>query len=240
MVVPSNVIPVNYKLDVNFSLLLHKSWLQHLNPILNSQYMRNMMVFLNEIYKVKYVTPKKADIFKPFELTDFDKIKVVILTDEPYHNANANGLAFGNPNASMNLDKDAKVLRSCIEETIYDGFRVDHDYSLESWAKSGVLLLNSALTYVDSTEIDIYSLWRNFTRQVIKTVDEHHTGICFLLLGRRASYYEKFIDHKLHHVFKHETPYDAYSENRIWDCPYFDIINDKIEAANGGAECIDW
>tara|TARA_R110000822_G_scaffold73853_13_gene177627 strand:+ start:1683 stop:2411 length:729 start_codon:yes stop_codon:yes gene_type:complete len=242
MVAPikKSVIPVTYKLDVDFQVMLHTSWLQHLNPILTSPYMRNMMVFLNEIYKVSYVTPKKEDIFKPFKVTNFKDVRVVILTDEPYHNSNANGLALGNQNDVLALSKDAEVMRTCIEDTCYEGFRIDHDYSLESWAEQGVLLLNSAFTYIDTEEYDTYSLWRNFTRQIIKLINDEHTGVSFLFLGNRARYFNKFVNPKIHHKFEFETPYDAYSENRKWKCPHFDIINDKIEEANGGSFCIDW
>jgi uracil-DNA glycosylase len=242
MVAPikKSIVPVTYKLDVDFKLMVHRTWLRHLNPLFSSKYMRNMMVFLQEIYKVRYASPEKKNIFKPFELTNFDNLKVVIIAGDPYHNSNATGLAFGNPDSSTNLEKEAITLRNCIERTCYQGMRIDHDYSLESWAKEGVLLLNSTLTYIDDSTIDTYSLWRNFIREIIKLTNDSHTGLCFLFLGNRARYFKKFVDVNTHYVFEHESPFDAIEANRVWNCPHFDNINEKIEAANGGEFCIEW
>ena len=243
MVAPINkTLEVKYKLDVDFSMILHRSWLGLLNPIMNDEYMRNVMVFLHEMYKTKYITPAKTDIFKPFKLTDLDELKVVIISDSPYINLrHATGLALANPNGIHDISRELEAVYKCIEESVYSGFYLDFDWSLESWADQGVLLLNSALTHIENyKELNPYDLWRNFMRQVVREISETQTGVQFLLLGNEAQYFERYINKSSSYVYSYEHPRDAVRENRMWCCPYFEEINTIICDNNGPEFCIEW
>jgi uracil-DNA glycosylase len=223
-------------------MILHKSWLPRLNPILATTYMRKMMVFLHEIYKVKYVTPAKEDLFKPFKITDFDELSVVIIADKPYDNLRyTNGLALASNPEEVDIKPELVKVAECIEETVYKGFKLDFDYSLESWAQQGVLLLNANMTHIENySEVDPTDLWRDFIRQVVKSINDAHTGIHFLFLGEEAQYFKQHVDEEFQWIYEYELPSVAVRSRTQWACPHFKTINERIEENQGPEFCIEW
>lgn len=237
-----NNIKVSYRLDVDYSLLVHRSWYPHLQEMFSSEYMKKLMIFLNEGYKIKYISPTKENIFKVFEVTNFNSINVVVLGGCPYPNQrHATGIAYGNPKECLDLHPVAKVIRETIQSTVYEGFKVDHDYTLEEWSKNGVLMLHAALTHIElSGDINVYEVWKNFIRYVIKKLNETKVGIHYLLLGNEAMYFDQYINKTDNFVYKDELPDTAVKFNRTWDTPYFREINENLEVTNGSLACIDW
>jgi uracil-DNA glycosylase len=233
------IVKVNYNLDVDYSLLLHKSWLPILNPILNSKYMRDMMVLLHESYKIQYVTPAKKNIFKAFELTDAEALRVVIIGKEPYLNSNATGLAYANPDHQLKLSPEIKAIAECVQKTMHNGFNIDFDYTLECWADQGVLLLNSAMTNFEG-DIDQLTVWRNFIRETVTAIDDENVDIHFVLLGEDAHYFERYINTAFNFVYCEESPEEAIALNRVWDSSVFQEINRKIERVEGPHGVIEW
>lgn len=246
MVAPKKVTPntleVRFKLDVDYSMVLNRSWLPILNPILATKYMRKLMVFMHEMYKIKYITPAKEDLFAPFKLTEFDDLEVVIINDKPFpHKRHATGLALACPENCPDPPRVVEKLHKCIERTVYKGFHLDPDLTLESWANQGVLLLNASPVHIENyNDADPAMLWRDFLRKVVKEINNRKTGVQFLLLGSNAQYFQRYISKKSHYVYEYETIENALSQNRIWECPYFKEINDVLDENNGPEFCIEW
>jgi len=245
MVAPStnpNTLEVKFKLEVDYSMILHKSWLGVLNPIFVTKYMRQLMIFMHEMYKIKYITPAKEDLFKPFKVTSFDDLEVVIITDKPFINRrHATGLAMAVPENCPDIPREATKLYKCIEKTIYHDFRLDFDYSLESWADQGVLLLNASMVHIENhKDVNPATLWRDFMRSVVKEISERKIGVQFLLLGSSAQYFKRYINPKAHYVYEYDTITEALEKNEPWECPYFAEINDVLNDNNGPEFCIEW
>jgi len=240
--VTPNTLEVRFKLDVDYSMVLNRTWLPILNPILATKYMRKLMVFMHEMYKIKYITPEKKDLFAPFMLTDFNDIEVVIINDKPFPNKrHATGLALACPENCPDPPREVTKLHKRIEKSVYKGFHLDPDLSLESWARQGVLLLNAAPVHIENyNDADPAMLWRDFLRRVVKEINNRKTGVQFLLLGNNAQYFSRYISPSSHYVYMFETITKAISENRPWECPFFQKINDVLDENNGPEFCIEW
>jgi len=193
---------------------LEPGWLNVLSDELEKPYMKELKSFLlEEKQKGFTVYPKGADIFNAFNHTPFDKIKVVILGQDPYHGQNqAHGLSFS-------VQKGVAVppsLKNMYKELADDieGFKIPNHGNLTAWADQGVLLLNATLT-VRAHEAGSHQNkgWEKFTDHVISVLSAKKSGLVFLLWGRYAQQKESLIDTKKHHVLKsaHPSPFSAYN-----------------------------
>ena len=176
-------------------------------------------------------------MFSAFEHTPFDKVKVVILGQDPYHGpGQAHGLCFSVPNGV----KPPPSLMNIFKELKSDiGFAIPANGNLESWANQGVFLLNATLT-VRATQAGSHQKqgWEIFTDNVISTLSQNREKLVFILWGRFAHDKEKLIDESKHLILKaaHPSPLSAYSG--FWGCKHFSKINEYLKE-NGITE-IDW
>lgn len=148
--------------------LIGDSWYDKLKHVINSEWMKDIAVYLRTRRKDTIVFPQEADVFKAFKLTHFKHVKVVILGQDPYHDGSANGLAFGfKEDSQKKHSKSLDVIFREVESDVY-GFTVNFDYSLRSWADQGVLLLNTVLT-VEKGKPKSHALigWQRFTKNVL-------------------------------------------------------------------------
>jgi uracil-DNA glycosylase len=177
-------------------------------------------------------------IFNAFAHTPFDKVKVVIIGQDPYHGANqAHGLSFSVqkgvqiPPSLQNIFKELKAE--------YKDFQIPKNGDLSSWADQGVLLLNATLT-VEASKAGSHQNqgWEIFTDRVIQILSEKRTGIVFLLWGKFAQAKAGLIDHNKHHILTaaHPSPFSAY--NGFFDCNHFILTNEYLEKDEGKG--IDW
>lgn len=227
----------------DFSFYIHQSWFRVLEEFLESSYMKSLCSYLDEVYQIIKVNPHKWELFKPFELTDFDNIKVVIIGDQPYKMTLQNtGLPLGTSPNSVLIPKELHKIKKCLEKTCYDSVVSMFDFTLESWCEEGVLLLNSAFTQVSDEKhtVNQYDIWRNFNREIVKIICKEKPGTQFLLLGDEAAYFEKYIDKKTCPVYLYDHPSKAVFLEKAWECPYFPIINKVIEETLGEDHCIRW
>jgi uracil-DNA glycosylase len=174
------------------------------------------------------VFPQQADVFNAFKYTEFDDVKVVILGQDPYHGPDqAHGLCFSvlpgvkTPPSLKNMYKE-------LAEDIADFVIPQHGF-LESWAKQGVLMLNSVLTVEQGNAHSHKHLgWEQFTDTIIAKVNEHQTGVVFLLWGAPAQKKGRFIDVNRHHVLKapHPSPLSAY--RGFLGCGHFSKTNEIL------------
>ena len=157
------------------------------------------------------VYPPAGMVFRAFELTPPQSLRAVIIGQDPYHDENqAHGLAFSVPNGVA----APPSLRNIFKEYADDlGKAVPSSTSLENWAKSGILLLNSVLT-VDAHSPGSHRSfgWENFTDAVIAAISENSSGISFILWGSFAIKKAKLIDQNKHRIISgvHPSPLSAY------------------------------
>ncbi len=156
------------------------------------------------------VYPKESDLFRAFKLTPLDKVKVVLLGQDPYHEENqANGLAFS-------VNKGVKVppsLRNLYKELNDDlGIDIPNHGDLSSLAKQGVLLLNTVLTVRKGKAQSHHNYgWQKFTDKIIKVLNDENHPIVFILLGNDAKGKKCLITNPLHYIIEaiHPSPLSA-------------------------------
>lgn len=175
-----------------------KTWYNPLSYILNSNYFYQLGKKINTLYNTQQVAPKKENIFKAFELCDYNDLKIVILGQDPYHdfigkNPRANGLAFANDIDTLHLSPSLKNIHKELESDLGE-LVLDFDCSLENWAKQGVLLLNTALTVKKGAPISHFKYWEKFTEEVLKTIVLQKPNTLFVLWGKYAQSYKKILN----------------------------------------------
>ena len=169
----------------------------------------NLQKFVRNEYKNKTIFPPASLVFKALELSDYDKVKVVILGQDPYHGiGEAQGLSFSVP-----VDvKRPPSLRNIFVELENDlGIKRDKN-DLSDWASQGVLLLNSILTVqMDSPLSHKDKGWEVFTDEIIKLVNKKETPVVFILWGSYARSKKVLIDNPIHYVIEsvHPSPLSA-------------------------------
>ena len=210
---------------------LPSSWIQYLEEELNQSYMKDLKKKLIE-YQNKNITvyPEKSKIFNAFHLTPFQKIKVVILGQDPYHGpGQAHGLSFSVPhniktppslmNIFKELDSDLKVE---INKT---------NGNLEHWAKQGVFLLNTTLTVEESKPMSHKDFgWNIFTDKVIEKINNHRNNIVFILWGAHAHSKRHLIDSSKHLILKSVHPSPLSSHRGFFGSRPFSQTNNYLES----------
>lgn len=221
------------------SIALEPSWLAVLKDEFEKPYMVGLRNFLQtEKESGQTVYPKNADIFRAFNDTPFDKVKVVILGQDPYHGPNqAHGLSFS-------VQKGIAIPKSLINiykelATDIPGFVKPAHGNLEGWAKQGVLLLNATLT-VRAGEAASHQKkgWEIFTDEVIRKLSEKREGIVFILWGNYAQSKIPLIDQSKHHIIKSVHPSPLSVERGFWGSKPFSKANAYL--TKEGQTPIDW
>ncbi|MDA0127171.1 uracil-DNA glycosylase [Vibrio sp. MarTm2] len=186
----------------------------------------------------KVVFPPAQDVFNAFCATEFGDVKVVILGQDPYHGPNqAHGLCFSvlpgvkTPPSLVNMYKE---LAQDIE-----GFQIPQHGYLQSWSEQGVLLLNTVLT-VEQGKAHSHSKsgWETFTDRVIEAINQHQSGVVFLLWGAHAQKKGRFIDRDKHHVLAGPHPSPLSAHRGFFGCRHFSQTNALL--AQQGKSAIDW
>lgn len=193
------------------NLQIDDSWNEHLLSEFNQPYFLKLISFLDFEFKTQSIYPSEHKIFNAFELTPFNKLKVVILGQDPYHGeGQAHGLAFSVQDG-VALPPS---LRNIFQEYSSDlGYEVPVNGNLTLWAKEGVFLLNTVLT-VRANEAHSHKDmgWEVFTDSVIRLISEKKENVVFILWGNPAQKKAKFIDASKHLILKapHPSPLSSY------------------------------
>ncbi|MGG9971730.1 uracil-DNA glycosylase [Ferruginibacter sp. SUN002] len=218
---------------------MEPSWKEALKHEFTKPYFLEIVTFLKtEKLAGKTIYPPGPLIFNAFNQTPFDKTRVVILGQDPYHNpGQAHGLSFSVPNGI----KPPPSLVNMYKEIQKDiGVAMPAAYgNLTKWAEQGVLLLNAILT-VRANEPASHSKigWMNFTDAVIQKISDEKTGVVFLLWGKFAQEKQSLIDETKHHVLKaaHPSPFSA--DKGFFGCNHFSKTNEYL--VEQGYPPIDW
>ncbi len=216
---------------------IESSWYEVLKQEFEEPYFYEIKSFLIQEKRQYIVYPPSQLIFNAFNLTPFDKVKVVILGQDPYHNVGqAHGLAFSVPNGIMpppSLKNIFKELQSDI------GMPIPTNGNLESWAREGVLLLNSCLTVRANNPASHQGIgWQRFTDAAINALSEKKEHIVFLLWGNYAIAKEKLIDTRKHLVLKTVHPSPLSANRGFFGCRHFSQTNTYL--SSNGIYPIKW
>ncbi|MGJ0455819.1 uracil-DNA glycosylase [Aliarcobacter cryaerophilus] len=213
-------------------------WLDVIYLEKQKDYYKSLEKEINKRYETTTVFPEKENIFKAFSLTKIDNLKVVILGQDPYHGAGqAQGLAFSTPSNIKNPPSMQNILKEINDDLQKPSICIDGD--LTSWAKQGVLLLNSVLTVEEAKAASHKNLgWEVFTDNIIKYISQNCENIIFLLWGTPAIKKSSLIDKNKHHILTSVHPSPLSSYRGFFGCKHFSQTNDILKSLN--KESIIW
>jgi uracil-DNA glycosylase len=218
---------------------IEPSWKAELKEEFTKPYFLQIATFLKtEKALNKIIYPPGTLIFNAFNQTPFNKLKVVIIGQDPYHGAGqAHGLSF----SVQNGIKPPPSLVNIYKEIQRDiGIAMPKEYgNLTHWAQQGVLLLNAALTVRAGEPFSHAKFgWADFTDSVIKKISDKKKGVVFLLWGKFAQDKQVLIDETKHHVLKaaHPSPFSA--NKGFFGCKHFSKTNEFL--IKEGHQPIDW
>lgn len=217
--------------------IIHNSWQHLLEPEFNQAYYQELREFLKEEYKTQWIHPDMYHIYSAFELTPYEKVKVVILGQDPYHGPNqAHGLSFSvQPGVQIppSLQNIYKELESDL------GIKpVKHGY-LEEWAKQGVLLLNTVLTVRNGQAFSHRGKgWEQLTDAAIGRLSEREQPMVFILWGSAAQKKAAMIDTSRHVILQAPHPSPLSAHRGFFGSKPFSKTNDALLAL--GETAINW
>ena len=221
----------------NKAVKIEESWKKALENEFGKVYFKELSDFVKSEYKAHKIYPQPKDIFRAFDMCPFDKVKVVIIGQDPYHGAHqANGLSFAVhegiqiPPSLQNIFKEIKS--DLWIEPLQNG-------DLSRWATQGVLLLNATLTVRASSPGSHQNKgWEEFTDATIRALSDQRENLVFMLWGNYAKKKGAVIDRSKHLVLEsaHPSPFSAY--NGFFGCRHFSKTNKYLKTHKKGE--INW
>ena len=227
-----------YNKEYSMDVKIEASWKEVLRQEFTKPYFLQVATHLKtEKLTGLTIYPAGQLIFNAFNTTPFDKVKVVILGQDPYHNPKqAMGLSFSVPDGIPPPPSLVNIYKELHTDI---GMAIPKTGNLTPWALQGVLLLNSVLTVRANEPASHAKIgWMNFTDAVIKKISDEKTNVVFMLWGKFAQEKQILIDETKHHVLKaaHPSPLSAY--NGFFGCKHFSRANGLI--TKDGLVPIDW
>ncbi len=221
---------------------LHPSWLAVIGDELEKPYMLALRHFLKEEKAAgKVIFPPSPMIFNAFNHTPFDKVRVVIIGQDPYHGQDkgqpqAHGLSFSVPNGIAPPPSLVNIFKEIASDL---NIKMSRNGDLTPWADQGVLLLNATLT-VEQAKAGAHQGkgWEAFTDAAIATLNKHRQGLVFVLWGSYAQKKGAFIDEKKHLVLKSVHPSPLSAHRGFFGNRQFSTINQYL--IQQGQTPINW
>jgi uracil-DNA glycosylase len=201
------------------------------------EYFKELQSFVDEEYKNKTVFPERKNIYASLENTPFDKVKVVIIGQDPYHGeGEAHGFAFS-VKPGIKIPPSLKNIYKELNAE-YDCYIPNNGY-LMKWAEQGVLLLNAVLTVEkDKPASHQGKGWETFTDRVIEEIDKKDEPVVFMLWGNFAKSKKELLNNRNHLVLEspHPSPFSA--RHGFFGNNHFKLTNEYL--SKNGVEPIDW
>ncbi|STD26026.1 uracil-DNA glycosylase [Enterococcus mundtii] len=217
--------------------IIHNSWQEVLADEFEKDYYQQLRIFLKNEYATQKIHPDMYHVYEALELTPYEEVKVVILGQDPYHGANqAHGLSFSvqpgvkTPPSLVNIYKELKNDL---------GIEPVHHGNLVTWAKQGVLLLNTVLTVREGQAYSHHGKgWEQLTDAIIEKLNERDKPIVFILWGKPAQEKMKMIDKSRHIIITAPHPSPLSAHRGFFGSKPFSKTNDALLAL--GETPIDW
>lgn len=217
---------------------IEESWKEILSAEFSKPYFQQIVLLLKtEKSQGKIIYPPGSLIFNAFDKTPFNKVKVVILGQDPYHGpGQAMGLCFSVPG---NIAMPPSLINIFKELNTDTGMPFPKTGDLTKWAQQGVFLLNASLTVRSGEPMShAQTGWAVFTDAVIKKISAEKKGIVFLLWGRFAQDKQALIDATKHYILKAAHPSPLSANNGFFGCKHFSKTNELL--MQQGLQPIDW
>lgn len=234
------MVDVEVREEADVDVKIESTWKKVLADEFASPYFAELASFVREAYQKGTVYPPGKYIFEAFNRTAFDKVKVVIIGQDPYHNPNqAHGLCFS-VQPGVELPPSLVNIYKELESEFGTKF-LNRNGDLSHWADQGVLLLNATLTVsggVGTAGTHQGRGWERFTDAVVRHLANEREGIVYLLWGSYAQKKAGFVDEKKNLVLKsaHPSPLSAY--RGFFGCGHFKAANEYLVAR--GESPIAW
>jgi uracil-DNA glycosylase len=230
--------PAVVRPDDSRPIRLEAGWLAQLAPEFDQHYMSQLRNFLQEEKRRgRRIFPPGDEIFSAFAHTPLDRVKVVILGQDPYHGeGQAHGLCFSVRRGTAIPPSLQNIYREIHDEL---GLPIPDHGDLTAWADQGVLLLNSVLTVECARAASHRGKgWERFTDRVIEVINRERVGVVFMLWGSYAQRKGAIIDRERHLVLQAPHPSPLSAHRGFFGCGHFRAANEYLEAR--GEEPIDW
>lgn len=175
--------------------------------VIDEKTLDKLLPTINSLYQTQSIMPKYEDIFKAFHICPYDSLKIVFIGQDPYPQKGvATGILFGNKEGTTSLSPSLEVVKeACIDYTLPHGI-VQFDVTLESWARQGILMINSALTVKQDTPNSHTMIWRPFIAKLLTNLSKAESGIVYVLFGEQAKTFAPYIDSKNNHILEVNHP----------------------------------
>lgn len=214
-----------------------QDWKELLKEEFDKPYFEELISFVKEEYATRRIYPRGSNIFRAFDKCPVDKLKVVIIGQDPYHGpGQANGLCFSVADGVP----FPPSLRNIFQEVSTDtGAPIPSSGNLDRWAEQGVLLLNAVLTVREHEAASHAGRgWEQFTDAVVRAIAARKEGIVYLLWGSYAQRKGAIADPQKNCILKsvHPSPLSVY--RGFWGCKHFSKANDYLIAH--GQTPINW
>lgn len=216
---------------------IEQSWKNVLKDEFEKEYFNELTMFVKDEYRSKTIYPPGKEIFAAFDHCTFDKLKVMIIGQDPYHGpGQANGLCFSVKKGVRKPPSLQNIYKEIYSDT---GKPIPTDGDLTYWADQGILLLNATLTVrAHSPGSHQKKGWEKFTDRVIEIVSHEKENIVFILWGAFAQKKEELIDASKHYILKsaHPSPFSA--DRGFFGNKHFSKTNQFLEKV--GKKTIEW
>ena len=221
------------------SVKIDESWKRLLESEFNSEYFKKLISFIKEEYSVFKCYPRGSEIFNAFDCCPINKLKVVIIGQDPYHGINqANGLCFSVNKGISHPPSLINILKE-IEDDLNFKFESNNG-DLSKWANQGVMLLNATLTVREALAGSHQNKgWEIFTDKVIEIISNETNNTVFLLWGSFAKKKRKLIDVSKHKILESGHPSPLSANRGYWfGNKHFSKCNEYLDSY--GKKKIDW
>ena len=218
--------------------MLTGEWLDAMQDEFHKPYYKELYQFVKEEYNSVVVYPPADDIFNALHFTPLDKVKVLLLGQDPYHNVNqAHGLSFSVLPSQTKLPPSLQNIYKELREDL--GCYIPNNGYLKKWADQGVLLLNTVLT-VRAHQANSHQGkgWEKFTDAIIQAVNAQDRPIVYMLWGKPAQRKIPMLTNPKHLILKAAHPSPLSASNGFFGCRHFSQANEFLKA--NGVEPVDW
>ncbi len=216
---------------------MHESWKRLLADEFTKPYFKDLIAFVRTEREKHVVFPPSSQVFEAFKLTPYDEVRVVILGQDPYHNAEqAHGLSFSVP---MGVRPPPSLQNIFKEATDDIGFKTPKHGCLTHWAKQGVFLLNTILTVRAHTPGSHRDKgWELFTDAVIRNLDARERPLVFVLWGAHARKKASLIDAQRHLIVESSHPSPMSARSGFFGSRPFSQVNEGLKVL--GEPPVSW
>jgi uracil-DNA glycosylase len=225
------------KSKLSKTVTIDDTWYYALQNEFKKDYWHSLTEVVRKLYKTKTVYPEPKNMFNAFDSTPFDRVKVVIIGQDPYHgDGQAHGLSFSvqeNTKIPPSLRNIYKELHSDLDLPIPD------TGNLQSWADQGVLMLNTVLTVEANNANSHKDLgWEIFTKAAIEAISRELKNVVFILWGKQAQSLSSILNDKNHYILSSAHPSPLSAHNGFFGCKHFSKANDYL--SKQGKDPINW